>query len=144
MGVPAHYCNIMVSLCKYTPLKSKKWFHPMVPFGHRLLGMCNPRNRHAYRHVIYRVVHGDGGAVMDLGGKSRIATMDPIIYGTMGFTHKMESFYGSTKWIYCIGERSEVVNCELCSQEGEGIWSPSHGFTKWIYCIGEWKRGSEL
>ena len=69
MGVPAHFCNIMVSLCKYTPLKSKKWFHPMVPFGHRLLGMCNPRNRHAYRRVIYRVVHGDGGDVMLYGSR---------------------------------------------------------------------------
>ena len=34
MGVPAHFCNIMVSLCKYTPLKSKNWFHPLVPFEH--------------------------------------------------------------------------------------------------------------
>ena len=34
------------------------------PYWHRILGMCDSRNRHAYRHVIYRFAHGDGGSVM--------------------------------------------------------------------------------
>ena len=64
----------------------------------------------------------------------------------------MVSPNGYTQWGFCIGERSEAVNCERSEQEGEEIYFhpmvSRNGFTQWLHLMGflHWgvKRGSEL
>ena len=53
---------------------------------------------------------------------------------TRSWFHPMVTPNGYTQWGFCIGERSEAVNCERSEQEGEEKYGFNgfNGFNEWF------------